>query len=189
MNKHTLLTLTFFLCGLWLFAQEGDTYTISEKSKCTVEGTSTVSDWTVEVQEVKGEVMMSDADGLSISSVKITVPVKSMKGRADAMDEKTRNAFKAETYPNVIFESDDIKVVKGEGDTFTLETTGSMSMAGHTETVTVNFNGKKEEGNYVFSGEIPLKLSTYKMEAPTAFFGSLEVADPVKVIFSLVTVK
>ena len=189
MNKHTLLTFTFFLCSLYLFAQEDAKYTISEESKCSVEGTSTVSDWTVEVHEVSGEVMMSDADGLNISSVKISVPVKSMKGRADAMDEKIREAFKSETHPDIVFESDQIKKVKEEEGKIILETSGKISMAGHSETITVNLSGSKDGEKYVFSGEIPIKLSTYKMEPPTAFFGSLEVADPVKVIFNLVTEK
>jgi polyisoprenoid-binding protein YceI len=119
-------------------------YSVSEETNMTVSGTSTLHDWTSEVNEVKGFVEVDEnfaGDGkISVDEVvnlvSINVPVKSIiSPRGATMDKKTYNALKSEQYPEIIFLLKDSKVSSVNGDGFTIDATGDLTIAGVTKHV------------------------------------------------------
>lgn len=71
-------------------------YQFSANSKVTVAGTSTLHDWTMDTESVKGEadIEVSDNKILSIKEIKAEIPVESLKSGKSAMDKNAYEALK-----------------------------------------------------------------------------------------------
>ena len=101
----SILTTFFFLAAI--HAQE--TLSFAEGSEVKVDGSSTVSDWSVPVKQLEGKMAFSEGfsgkEGEEVKDILIVMEVKSMEGRGPDMNEKIYKAFKAEEFPQIIFES------------------------------------------------------------------------------------
>ena len=62
-------------------------------------------------------------------------------------------------------------------------------MAGTTKAVEVPFTLDDTSGNWVFTGEVTMLMTTFEMKPPTAVFGTIKAGDEVKVRFEVVTAK
>ncbi|XOV94047.1 MAG: YceI family protein [Bacteroidota bacterium] len=193
MKKLTLLSIILLISHL-LIGQS--IFTVDESSKVTIKGTSTLHDWTSETQTIQGtysfipEVVSKKfpTQGSIVNEAKLVIPVTSLKSeRGDAMNNKTHNAFKFETNPEITFtvKSDQIKDVSKEGK-FKLSLTGDLTMAGHTENITLELDGERLSNNQLkFNGSKTLNMTTYEMEPPSAMFGQIKTGDEVTIVFDL----
>ena len=196
------MRILILLMGLMALASHGiraqQNFSITDESSITVDGTSTVSDWQVVAKDFSGNLMLGKAfTGKKMKAgpvdiqAHIKIAVAGMDGgRAAAMNEKIQEAFKNSEHPHIVFELAESSVSAVEGNGFTLQTKGKLSMAGQSKDIEMELKGEKMvDGKIAFSGEKKLNMKEYDMEPPTAFFGSLEVAEEVKVIFKLITTK
>ncbi len=193
MKKFNFLIAGLFLCNLSIGQS---IYAVDETSKVLVKGTSTLHDWTSETQTIQGTYSFKPevsgkkfpTSGSIVNEVKLVIPVTSIKSeRGDAMNNKTHNAFKYETHPEIVFtvKSDQLKDVDKEGK-FKLSVTGDLTMAGHTETITIDLDGQRLPGNKLkFNGAKKLNMTTYGMEAPSAMFGQIKTGEEVTLEFDL----
>lgn len=181
----SILTTFFFLTAI--HAQE--TYAFAEGSEVKVDGSSTVSDWSVPVKQMEGKMALAEGfsgkEGEEVKDILIVMEVKSMEGRGPDMNEKIYKAFKAEEFPQIIFESSSAKCTQTSGGSFKLSSNGSLKMAGESKEIVLLLEGKKAEKGFEFWGSHKLDMTAYGMEPPTAFFGSLEVEKEVTVIFKI----
>ncbi len=171
-------------------------YSVSDETKMTVSGTSTLHDWTSEVNEVKGFVEVDEnfaGDGKInvddvVKLVNISVPVKSIiSPRGATMDKKTYNALKSEEHPEIIFALKDNKVSSVNGEGFTVEASGDLTIAGVTKHVAFPVHGKLLSGDKMnFEGAYKLNMLEYEMEPPTAMFGQIVTGEEVEIKFDLV---
>jgi hypothetical protein len=174
-------------------------YNVSEETTMTVTGTSTLHDWTSEVNEVKGFVEVDEKfasngkikKGEKIDLVSINVPVKSIiSPRGATMDKKTYAALKSEENPEIIFALKDSKVGSVNGEVFAVEATGDLTVAGVTKKVEFPVEGKLlEEGKMSFSGSYKLNMVEYDMEPPSAMFGQIVTGEEVEIKFELIVNK
>jgi polyisoprenoid-binding protein YceI len=174
-------------------------YNVSEETTMTVSGTSTLHDWTSEVNEVKGFVEVDEKfaangkikKGEKIDLVNINVPVKSIiSPRGATMDKKTYAALKSEENPEIIFALKDSKVGSVNGELFDVEATGDLTVAGVTKKVEFPVEGKLlEEGKMSFSGSYNLNMVEYEMEPPSAMFGQIVTGEEVEIKFELIVNK
>jgi len=170
-------------------------YSVSDETKMTVSGTSTLHDWTSEVNEVKGYVEVDEnfaGDGKVnvddvVKLVNISVPVKSIiSPRGATMDKKTYNALKSEEHPEIIFALKDNKVSSVDGEGFTVEAAGDLTIAGVTKQVSFPVHGKISGDKMNFEGAYKLNMIEYEMEPPTAMFGQIVTGEEVEIKFDLV---
>ena len=177
-------------------------FKISTESTMTISGTSTIHDWTSKVNEINGTYVMKESisekklqkSGSIVASVKIEIPVLSIESpRGATMDNKTYNALTSEEHPNIIFEvtRDQIKsITDPKAETFDLDVTGNLTIAGHTKEVSLILNGQKvDENTLKFKGSIPIDMVTYNVEPPTAMFGQIKTGKDVTIDFELTLVK
>jgi polyisoprenoid-binding protein YceI len=174
-------------------------YNVSEETTMTVTGTSTLHDWTSEVNEVKGFVEVDEKfasngkikKGEKIDLVSINVPVKSIiSPRGATMDKKTYAALKSEENPEIIFVLKDSKVASVNGEVFAVEATGDLTVAGVTKKVEFPVEGKLlEEGKMSFAGSYKLNMVEYDMEPPSAMFGQIVTGEEVEIKFELIVNK
>ncbi|HPX05794.1 MAG TPA: YceI family protein, partial [Tenuifilaceae bacterium] len=74
-----------------------------------------------------------------------------------------------------------------EGSGYKVSTTGTLTISGVTQNVTINATGKLlPNGAIEFTGEKALKMTSFKVEPPTAMFGAMKTGDEVTIDFKVV---
>ncbi|MEZ4969561.1 MAG: YceI family protein [Flavobacteriaceae bacterium] len=180
--KNTLFVLLSFLCFAG-YAQES--YTLSKESVLKINGSSTIHDWIVTANAMKGSMNMeSGVVGNMLFQVEVA-QIKSERGAA--MDKKMHAALKMEEHPEVIFKLQEIKKISDSENTFQLH--GKLTIAGVEKAVDIRSQFQEADGSYVFKGSKEIKLQDYNMEPPTAMFGQIIVGDNVTIDFDLVFTK
>ena len=175
--KKNILTLVLASITFVGFAQE--TYTLSSESTLTIDGTSTLHDWTVTANTMDGKLV---AEGTAPKEIDFEVLVADIKSeRGATMDKKTHNALKMEDHPKVTFK---LKEVKGSSSMV-----GTLNIAGYEKEVEIETEMTNASGQLKIKGEKPIKLQDYDMEPPSAMFGQIVVGDDVVVKFDLVFTK
>ena len=115
MKNHKSIFLAVCLAFIYTlsFGQTVKLNVSNEETKMTVSGTSTLHDWTSEVNTVNGYVEIGNKilkkgkvkSGDVLPAVSIVVPVKSIiSPRGATMDKKTYNALKSEENPEIEFD-------------------------------------------------------------------------------------
>lgn len=186
-----LMLFSFFLCN----AQDNK-FTVSDSTKMTITGTSTLHDWTSQVNDVSGSVVFNQAIldrgsievGDKIESVVIVVQVASIiSPRGATMDKKTYNALKMEEHPQIRFNLSDGNVSAVSDKTFTVTAGGELEVAGVKKKIQLSVTGQKNSaGHYVLKGSHEMNMTEYEMEPPSAMFGQIVTGEKVIINFELV---
>ena len=184
-NKLTLL-IAFAISALGVYAQEA--YAVKDFD-VKIEGTSTLHDWVSEVTKVKSDAKLAfEGQRLKqIDQLSVTIPVKSIestKGRI--MDNKTYDALKSKSHPNISFKLKSAKVTPTGTKSVRVNATGALTIAGATRTVELVANGKPASDEAItFSGSKQLRMSDYNIEQPTALLGTIETGNEVTIRYQL----
>lgn len=157
-------------------------YTLTEISTLWVTGTSTVHDWQCDAAQVKGWLDAEVGERVTgIPVAEISVPT-ALDCKNGTMDKKTRNALKADDHPNITFKLTKAEVVPGTGNAFSVKTTGQLTIAGVTNTVSTTVKGEMlANGNLQLTGTLPVTMSNHGVDPPTAMLGTLKTGDDVVV--------
>lgn len=181
--KATITTFSFILLSLFSFGQ----WSIDNaRSEMTIYGTSNVHDWEEDVETIKGT-MSAETSGSVINSVtalRVTIPVKSIKSGKSAMDKNTYNALKADKYANIEFV---LKSVRIEGSK--IYCTGTLTIAGTTKTISIPVNYTANGSQITVKGSYKMKMTDFKIDPPTAMFGTIYTGDEVELKFNIVLTK
>jgi len=185
-NNITLTGILFFLVlGYSAVAQEAQTIKDVEMS---VNGTSTIHDWTSAVTDIKGSAALQVSEGkltdISALSLKVKVEgIESSKGRI--MDNKTYNALESDDHPYITFSLASAKIMP-KGNNVQVTATGPLTIAGKTNTVQIVAMGTYQGDAIHFSGSKDLKMTDFGISPPTAMLGTLKTGDDITIDFSLV---
>ena len=177
----TTLNRTYFLIlfSIGLFSLSAQTLRLNQKlSNMTIHGTTNVHNFEIPVTQIVGEIALSGAN--QVQGLTLTIPVKSLKSKEKLMNNKTHEAFNAETHPNITFRLIEVNALEFNGNDPVATVTGNLTMNGTTKRVTLKSAGKNiSNGAYQFKGNVALKMSDFKMKAPTAMMGVMKVGDGV----------
>jgi polyisoprenoid-binding protein YceI len=183
-NPLVALLMLAFLVPAGVSAQTA--YKI-KTSKLTIDGTSSLHDWTSEAKQLEwtGVFTVQDKKLVEVKDVQVKIPVKSIKStKGGTMDDKTYEAFKSDKNPNITYKISSAKI-SGTGD-FTLATTGALQMAGATQTISMTVTAKMlPNGDIQLTGSQKLNMKDYKMVPPTAVLGTIKVGPEVTIKFDL----
>lgn len=191
---YRILFICASLCIGSIYAN-AQTYSLAEGSSCSINGTSNISDWTATVNELDLQVVIADnffsrkgvkVDG-RITSAALTIPVKSLDGgKGETMNDNIFEAFDASSNPQIIFQLQNGRILSGNAQSFTLEISGVLSMAGQQKEVSLKLMGEMGENRSLqFSGQHTLQMTAFGMAPPTAMFGAIEAGDEVVIDFNL----
>ncbi len=149
----------------------------ADQSSVSVDGSSTLRNWSAEVKNMEGEIKL-DADG-KISEVSLSFEATTMDGgRGADMNKKIYKALKVESYPAIQFQGGPAESTDG----FDLASEGELSIAGESKSVLIQAKGSIGNG---IEGSTALKLSEFQIEPPTAMFGQIVCHDDITVVFNL----
>jgi hypothetical protein len=96
----TLLTIVTIL-SLAVTATAGQPFKAEKGSKITVAGTSTMHDWTMVSEDI--QVQASINDQAAIETLKLVVPVTTLKSHKSGMDDNAYKALKSDKNPQITF--------------------------------------------------------------------------------------
>jgi len=174
---------------------------IPDKSKVAVDGTSTMHDWTVKSRNISGHIAFKfdvapDAPAQIIreaivanpsAEVDVTIEVKSLKSGDKAMDKKMYEALKRDDHPTITYRLTKIELAKGttaEQTRFDVDTTGDLTIAGTTRELQMPMVLEVVDAQHLrISGQVPMKMTTYKVKPPEAMLGMIKSGDKIKVAF------
>jgi len=161
------------------YAQQ--TFNASENdSKVVIEGTSNIHDWEMSVEKLKSTLVLN-AESENINSVDFEVPVKSMKSGKNRMDKNTYEALKEDEHEKIKFSSSEIQK---SNDTY--YAIGKLSIAGVTKNVKIPFDFSKQNNQMNLNLTYEINMLDYKVDPPTALFGTITTGDKVNVNINLI---
>lgn len=163
-------------------------YRISNFS-LAIKGTSNLHDWESTAKEVRANGSMTVAAGVlkSIQSLQVEIPVKMIKSaKGSIMDNKTYDALKANSNPNIVYKLEKVTSLNKKGDAYDINTSGYLSIAGATNKIDLYVSGKVGgDGSLTFSGSKKLKMTDYKIKPPTALLGTMTTGDEIEIVFQV----
>lgn len=188
----TFLIFLFTISGNVL--AQSDSYEILDKSTIQVEGTSTLHDWTSDVEEfssyIKFNAAALEGDTLSnpVESLSLTIPVKSIESGKGGMNRRTYDALKSDDFPNIMFQMNKAELVNADSAMTSMELNveGSLTIAGTSKNITLPVTGtKQDDGSFKFTGEYEMNMKDYNVDPPSAMLGTIKAGEMVTIPFEI----
>ena len=163
---------------------------IFKSIKASIDGSSSLHDWESKVtkMEGKGTFMLKDNTLSTIKDMEIIIAVKGIISKEGSkMDNKTYETFRSDQNPNIIYTCSNAAVKINADHGVVIETTGQLSMAGTSKSVSLTAKGKElANGDLQLSVSHKIKMTDYKMEPPVMLLGTIKVGDEITVHFDFV---
>ncbi|MDR2148962.1 MAG: YceI family protein [Tannerella sp.] len=182
---------TLFITAAVFFAAPMSAQTLTfnaQKSSILIKGDSNLHDWELKASEVHGEAVV-DATAKELKSLTVDLPVTALKSdEGSMMDNQTYKVLKSDKNPKIVFKMTSVTSFSiGADKTINATVAGTLSVAGTSGPVTVTATGKSSGANsYVFTGTVPMKLTSLGIKPPTVLLGTLKVKDEISMEFSVV---
>lgn len=155
-------------------------------SNLKVEGTSNLHDWEITAKEMQGNLKAQIENGqlVEINQLDFSVVAESLKSGKGGMDKNTYKALNTDKYKTINYEL--LKVNNLDCTSKTeckVTTTGYLTIAGTKKQVELVFDAKVTGDKVVLTGNKKIKMTDFKVDPPTAMFGTITTGDEVNVKF------
>ena len=195
--KHTITALLLALLVLPLsggspenvrFVSTRPPTTAIEATEVTIKGTSTLHEWTMEGAAINGAIETDPelwrGTGDKPAKAVVSIPVASIRSEHKKMDALMQEALKAKANPEIRYEITGATMTRGNNEEFVIRTNGKLTIAGTTRDIAMDVTAKGiDEGRYVLTGEVPIRMPDYGIKPPTAMLGTIKTGPEVKVAF------
>ncbi|MCO5318690.1 MAG: YceI family protein [Microthrixaceae bacterium] len=118
--------------------------------------------------EVTGEMAIA---GTTMESVQVTVDLSAIESDKPRRDNRVQDALETEEFPTADFELTEpveLGPDAAASEEISVEATGELTIHGVTREVTVELAAQLVDGTAVVVGSIPIELSDFGVEAPSA---------------------
>ncbi len=159
-------------------------------NRLVINGTSTITDWTVEGTQIRGRAIFKTAAEAHQSwmalfaatkdpHILVKIPVRSLKGDSERMSEAMYEAFRAHKNPYIIYRLDKIwSAQKASPGRVSAIASGHLTLAGTTRNVQVRIQITHPDDDHLqIDGRQRFNMRDFGIEPPSAMFGLLK-ADP-----------
>lgn len=191
---HVFLYALMVLAPLLSGAQRATSQirlTLADESQLWIEGSSSVNTFTCEAGTIDGTGLFETQATHSEAVAEVVVPVRQFDCGKSRMNQDLYDALKAETYPQIRFRLSKAELAAPATDTgaypLPLRVTGRLTIAGAERPVTLAVQGHQQaNGTYRATGSLPLLMSDFGVDPPTALLGLVKAHDAITVHFNLV---
>lgn len=185
-NRHyyhfKLLCLAFVL--VWKSSSAQVAYIQSRDSQITIEGTSTLHDWSMTSTEVKYQVQFEIGDEGKperLNALTFSVPFESFKSGSNALDKNAYSTMDTEVHKLITF-----KMTSAVVGPEKIHCVGNLTIAGATNPIDLDANYFVSNNRaIVCSGLKNLKMSDFKIDPPVFMFGTVRTDDEIKINFKV----
>jgi polyisoprenoid-binding protein YceI len=167
---------------------------VTPDSKLWIDGTSNLHSWSCKADKIDAAIDMDAAAAASmnvaapkaVKKVEVRIPVKTLHCNHGGMDGNVYKALKADDAPEISYILATLEAAPEGKDDFKLQTTGTLTIAGKQNTIAMVVEAVRlPDGTIRAKGVVPVKMTDYGIQPPTAIFGRLKTGDEVKVNFEL----
>jgi polyisoprenoid-binding protein YceI len=174
---------------------QGTRMSLRPESKVVLAGGSNVHDWACNSSAFDAAITMDDSYGSPftsvarpITSVVVTIPVKSLKCGKGKMDDNMYKALKADQFTEIKYVLDTYEVNR-EGttaDAFVARTTGDLTVAGVTKKVEIPITADRlPNGGMKGVGTAKLLMTDFGIKPPVALLGTLRTKNEIEITFTV----
>jgi len=152
-------------------------------------GSSNVHDWTETATglESQGEFKFEGGVLRTLRSFSFSVSAKNLKSEHSSMDDRTYKTIKADQFPKIIYKLSSAVVTTVQKNKYTIKATGELTIAGATQTVTLNVTAVVNSDNTITcTGSQKIQLTDYKMEPPSFMLGAMKVKNDLTIQYNLI---
>lgn len=188
MKTLALLAAVLVLVGVGGDPGTPARYAFTDAGTVQVDGTSSLHDWTCDAAGLTGWIDAEVAAGTLTAIPRAEITVRAaLDCKNGTMDKKARKALDADAHPAIQFVLDGATVEPGAGAAFAVQVRGRLRLAGAERPVAFTAEGRVlGNGAIRLAGQIPVTMSDFGIEPPTAMLGALKTGDAVTVRFDAV---
>ncbi len=187
-TSFTLMCVAVFLIITGLTSQNvkaQSNYIIAPGSQITVDGTSNIHDWVMTASKFSCDAKLTVANGQlkDINALTFTLPVQNLKSKESLMDSRAYKALNEESYSKMTFTLTNATVIEAQK---VVKVTGNLTISGVTKAITLQANytvGSDE--SVLFKGSKAIKMSDFKIKAPSFMMGALKTGDDLTINIAL----
>jgi len=152
----------------------------------SIYGTSSLHDWEITAEKCTGtaEVVFNDDNTYTINQLTFRAAVDALESGKSAMNSNTVKALEGDDHPYITYELTDIIPLRTTANAKIFAANGRLTIAGNTRTVKMEVVVTKEQSTLLISGEITLKMTDYKVDPPTAMFGTITTGNEITIKFN-----
>jgi len=196
-------SLALLISASLMQAQNLVRYDAQPGSKVTIDGTSTVHEWTVEGAIIGGFLELDPAlvtgtpkTGKVNAKVQATIPARSLhnKNGYKGMDERMHDALKVKEFQKIEYRLSELtlkEAPKSADAPLHFESKGQLTVSGVTSPVSMPITMEKIENGKKLktSGDVTLKMTSFKIDppAPKIALGLISTGDDIKIHFEWLT--
>ena len=178
------LVLFLFVAG----AVQSQNVKLQSSSDIKVEGTSNIHDWELNAEEKSGSAVLESEEGkiIGLQSLEVTIPAEGLKSGKGGMDKNTYKALNTKKHKNIEFKLEEVKDFQDTGNNlYKVKGIGTLKIAGTSKQIPLDFTMKVINGSSVkITGEKTLNMTDYKVDPPTAMFGTITTGEEVIIKFT-----
>lgn len=199
-NKMSLRRVVMALAALWAVsssaraAEPPDTQYVSsaDSGKVTIDGTSTLHNWTVTGTGLNGKVAAGGAwkadagPNVEIKSIDLTIPVNSLKStEGGGMDNNMYTALKSKQNANITYHliKASLKTSPSKEDpAYHFDAVGQLTVAGAQRPLELDVGVLRgDDGRLTVSTETTLQMTDFGVPPPTAMLGMIKSGNTITV--------
>jgi polyisoprenoid-binding protein YceI len=155
-------------------------YHVNAGSQITVAGTSNLHDWTMVAKSftTEGTFTVKGTQLVDITALTLTIPVKNLNSKESLMDSRAYKTLKEEQFKNITFKLTETAVNASQK---TIKASGNLSISGVTNAVVLQLSYVLSNGEITFKGAEAIKMSDFKIKAPSFMLGALKTGDALQI--------
>ncbi len=192
-KRFSLGLVSFLLMVFSVQTTIGQNYNINKgASNLKVLGTSNIHDWEIDAKDFQGNLKAQLEDGqlVKIDELNFAVVAESLKSGKGGMDKNTYKALDTDKHQRITFQLQNVKNIDCTSNTnCKVTTSGYLTIAGTKKSVDLIFDAKVTGDKITLSGNHKLKMTDFKVDPPTAMFGTITTGDEVNIKFQTVFTK
>ncbi|APS37799.1 MULTISPECIES: YceI family protein [Salegentibacter] len=184
-SYQVILTGVFFML-LTAGNMFGQNFKMDNSSEIIVEGTSNIHDWEMKATSKQGGATITTEDGklTGISKLQVSIPAESLESGKGGMDKNAYKALNTDKYKNIEFKLDEVKKIEANGsNSYKVNGLATLKISGVSKQVPVEFTAKLNGNKLEINGEESLNMTNYKIDPPTAMFGTITTGEEVTIKF------
>jgi len=161
---------------------------LGAETRLFIVGDSNVRRWSCDSGEVQLDAAVETGSALQppwVQSMIIEVAVGSLRCGDPHMEDKLRESLKAEQFPVIRYRLGEVKALPGApAGRYLLLVKGTLTVAGVTRGVQLQVRASATpEGKLRATGSLPLLMSDFAVEPPSAFLGIVQSKNEIVVRF------
>ena len=180
--KKSLLIAVAFIFSTITYSQN---YKLDNNTSfMKIEGTSSLHDWHINVEEQSGDLSLEQAEDFMINYLKLTVMSESLKSGKSRMDKNTYKALNSDDYNKITFKYLKTSEVKKLSENiYEVNGLGELTISGTTREVLMSLKIELKDNMVILTGKNDLKMTDFGIEPPRALLGTIKTGDEITISY------